>query len=584
MTKTIKQNETTKNKTNKNVQMDNGTSGFKRALNFLSRVGKALLFPIAMLPIAAILLRIGAAVPADTDFSSFIAKILLTGGNTVFDQLPIIFAIGVGFGLSKDNRGEAAISAFVAMTLLSIMLSSKNGSWFGGVDISNTFYGGLDLGGDQSGFHGVFGGKYNDIMAKNVLNGIIIGGLTAFIYNRFNGVEMPKILGFFSGRRLVPVLVIMSALVFSLFYALVWPWAGYVLSKLSESLTEATGDRYSNAAIMGVYAVLNRLLLPFGLHHIPNSMFWFQLGDFVKPDGTIAHGDINGFLQASAVQPGGAALTAGTFQTGFFPMMMFGLPAMVGAIWFTAEKEQRTKVIGLLGGSAIVSFFTGITEPIEFAFLFAAPALFGLHIILSGVSAFITGLFGIQLGFGFSAGLIDYVLSIPKSTEIITAHGNDPSGAWSSIEQTMANPAWVIVIGLFTGAAYFFGGTFAIKKFNISTPGRGENLIEDDIDSSASSSSTKTSSKASTSSNAKTTARAAKYVKALGGYENIKEFSHCATRLRYDVKDVSKVSEAELKAAGAFGLKKVSKTHVQVIVGPNVEIVNNEILAGKPKK
>jgi phosphotransferase system glucose/maltose/N-acetylglucosamine-specific IIC component len=180
---------------------------------------------------------------------------------------------------------------------------------------------------------------------------------------------------------------------------------------------------------MGVYGFLNRILIPFGLHHIPNTLFWFQLGNFTTATGAIVHGDINGFLQGIPL-----GNHAGTFQSGFFPMMMFGLPALVGAIYYTADKDQRIKVLGLLGGAAVVTFFTGITEPIEFAFLFAAPLLFGVHAILTGVFAFITGLFGIQLGFGFSAGLIDYILSIPKSTEII--HANK-----TGIDAIMANPA-----------------------------------------------------------------------------------------------------------------------------------------------
>lgn len=529
-----------------------------KLMHQLSRIGKSLFFPISVLPLAAIFVRIGYAIPDTTAFSHFIKSIILTTGNSVFSTIPIIFAIGIGFGMTNDSRGEAALCAFVAMSLMTILLSSSG--YFGGVDIVNQIYGGIDLGSGHKGFHYIFGKNYDAILAKNVLNGIVIGGFTAFIYNRFNNIDMPQILGFFSGRRLVPVLVIGFSTIFTLIWALVWPWLGYALNELSISISKASGSRYSNAAIMFAYGILNRLLLPFGMHHIPNTLFWFQLGNFTTETGQIVHGDINGFL--SGVSQGN---TAGIFQSGFFTIMMFGLPALVGAIWFMAEKSQRNKVIGLLGGAAIVSFFTGITEPIEFSFLFVAPILFGLHVFLTGFFGFIVGLFGIQLGFGFSAGLIDYLLSIPKSLDIIAANK-------TGISATFANPLWIIPIGLITGLVYFFGSVILIKKFNISTPGRGNNLLGIE------------KVKLKKGKSLINNERAQKYLLALGGYNNITKFENCATRLRYDVKDMKLVDQKKLKDAGAFGVLKISNNHLQIVVGPNAEIINEEIKNAKSKQ
>ncbi len=534
----------------------------KRMFNQLQKIGKSLLYPIAMLPFAAIFLRLGAAIPGTTVFSEFISTLFLSIGNAVFGNLAILFAVGIAFGLAKDNRGEAAIIGLVAMILLNILMSS--GGKFGGVDFVDKIYHGITIN-DGHGFHGLYGGKYNAILGENVFTGIFAGSIVAYIYNRYNGIELPSILGFFSGRRLVPVLVLMATVVLGLLYAILFPWLGAGLYYLGKALGSAQGNHWGNAGIMGVYGVINRLLIPFGLHHVINIPLWFSGvgGEFAGQSG-----DINIFANAPAtfVENGSTLINpGGTFQTGFFPTMMFGLPAIAAAIYYNAKGNvQKTRVASLFAGSALVSFFTGITEPIEFAFMFLAPALYMLHAILTGVFAFIVGAFGMQIGFGFSAGLIDYVLSIPKSMEIANAKGGF-AGA-------MANPAWMWVVGAGAAAAYFFSANFMIKQFNLSTPGRGANLIEDDADG-----------ESSNIVQGGTSTRAAKYVKALGGYSNITMYSHCATRLRYDIKDMSKVDEKALRSAGAFGSKKVSESHIHVVVGPTVEIVNNEIVAGMPK-
>ncbi len=545
------------------------SSSRKGIMATLSRIGKSLLFPIAMLPVAAILLRVGAAIPAASNFSSFVGKFMMTGGNAIFATLPILFAVGVGFGLSKDSRGEAAISAFATMALLMILMSAKGP--FGGIDIVEQFYKNVKLVGEgkDGGFHPVFTKSYDAVLSGNVLNGILVGSFVAFIYNKFNGIELPSILGFFSGRRLIPVLSILGGMVIGLLYAAIFPWIGYALFKFSSVLAQATGNKYGNAAIMGVYGIINRLLIPFGLHHIPNTLFWFQLpltnSETLKPlldaSGSEVQGDIFGFLNGQSVHGN----NSGTFQSGFFPVMMFGLPALAASFWFNADGDvQKKRVASLIAGSAVVSFFTGITEPIEFSFLFMAPALFGMHALLTGLFGFITGLFGIQLGFGFSAGLIDYVLSVPKSVSLA---GVNHSG----FAQVMANPAWIWVIGVACAAAYFSLSTLLIRKFNVSAPGRGENKLE------AASGKTKSSSSKGASGTNSYTADAKKILKGVGGKENVDTLEWCATRLRFTLKDGKKVDDKSIKSTQAMGTMKVGAKGYQVIIGPKVEMMGEEI-------
>lgn len=542
----------------------NYQSIWKKSFNQLQKIGKSLLFPITMLPFAAIFLRLGVAIPTTTGFSSAIHGIFLTIGNGVFGNLSILFAVGIAFGLAKDNRGESAIVGLVVMIILNILVA--DGSKFKGVDFVDKIYGGMILNGNH-GFHGLFSGdSYNSILADNVFTGIFAGSLVAYIYNRFNAIELPSILGFFSGRRLVPVLSMIGVVIFGLLYSIIFPWFGAGLFYVGKAMGEAQSSHWGNAGVMGAYGFINRLLIPFGLHHVINIPLWFSSigGTQDGIDGVIIDGDINIFATAPAL-----GNHAGTFQTGFFPIMMFGLPAITAAIYYNAKGHvQKTRVFSLFAGSALVSFFTGITEPLEFAFMFTAPALYGIHVLLTGVFGFIVGAFGIQLGFGFSAGLIDYVLSIPKSLEIIKSNK-------SGFEAVMANPIWIWVIGAAAASTYFFLGNFMIKKMNLDTPGRGNNLIEDGVE---------VKTKNTTSSKGEATVRSKEYVKALGGYDNITMFSHCATRLRYDIKDMTKVDPKALKKAGAFGSKEVSNHHIHVIIGQAVEILNNEIVAGSPKK
>nr|WP_318032917.1 PTS transporter subunit EIIC [Mycoplasmopsis cynos] len=313
---------------------------------------------------------------------------------------------------------------------------------------------------------------------------------------------------------------------------------------------------------MGVYGFINRLLIPFGLHHIPNNLFWFQLGEWAKEGGEAGekvNGDIFIFLNGVAKNNPG-----GIFQAGFFPVMMFGLPALVGAFIWTAEnKVQKIRVLGLFGSAAVISFLSGITEPIEFAFLYVSPLLYFIHAILTGIFAFITGAFGIQLGFGFSAGLLDFITSIPKSLRIINESN------FEGLSRVFANPGWIIPIGLLTATTYLFVGKFVIEKLNLDTPGRGKGVILE----------TETTETPKSIGHLGFSEKARSIVKNLGGWDNIVEYNNCSTRLRYLVKDSSLINEDGIKKAGAFGITKVTDTSIQIIIGVEAEKINNEIVS-----
>lgn len=556
-------------------------NSFSKSLTNLSKMGKALLFPIAVLPIAGILNRIGAQLPSSPDapWAEFVQSLFSMAGSAVFSNLAILFAIGVAFGLTKDNRGEAALVGFLGMILLTLLLGQGSGH----ADLPTKIYKTINFPpptaadiasgkftGNEVGFGKLFGSAYNDIMANNVLNGILVGVLISYLYNRFNGIELPKVLGFFSGRRLIPVVGILAVLVFSILWAIIFPWIGWILYQISNGLLDATGNRYANAAIAGVYGFLNRLLIPVGLHHVPNTLFWFVFGQFdsgTTANPSFVYGDINGFLSGNVIQNNGSILTAGTFQTGFYPTMMFGLPALCYVFYRNAEnQEQRNRVLSLFGPAALVSFLTGITEPIEFAFMFISPLLYLVHAVLTGIFAFIVNLFGMQIGFSFSAGFLDYLLSIPKSVQIAQA-----KGAIDYVQGVFANPGWIFVVGPVCALTYYFVSNALVKKLKIATPGRGKNkILEDDYKKSD-----------SNSSGSGLSDKAKKIVLGLGGWDNINDYQNCTTRLRYNINDYNKVNEDLIKSAGVLGFKKISDNSVQIIIGQNVEILNNEIISNK---
>ncbi|WP_322962654.1 PTS transporter subunit EIIC [Mycoplasmopsis cynos] len=545
----------------------------QRTLSTISKIGSTLMFPIAVLPVAAILLRIGAELPDATVFSKIVQTIIIKPGGVVFDNLHLIFAVGIAFGFTKDKRGEAAFAGLIAGLIITTLVPL----------LVKEFYGSINLGkevpiyndkkvitGKILGFEAIFGNKFDAILGSNVLSAIVTGAIIAFVYNRANNVELPKALGFFSGRRLIPALAIITTTLFGILWAIIFPWIAWIIYFISKHLSDNTkvgegtniSNRFIRASIMGVYGFINRLLIPFGLHHIPNNLFWFQLGEWAKEGGEAGekvNGDIFIFLNGVAKNNPG-----GIFQAGFFPVMMFGLPALVGAFIWTAEnKVQKIRVLGLFGSAAVISFLSGITEPIEFAFLYVSPLLYFIHAILTGIFAFITGAFGIQLGFGFSAGLLDFITSIPKSLRIINESN------FEGLSRIFANPGWIIPIGLLTATTYLFVGKFVIEKLNLDTPGRGKGVILE----------TETTETPKSIGHLGFSEKARSIVKNLGGWDNIVEYNNCSTRLRYLVKDSSLINEDGIKKAGAFGITKVTDTSIQIIIGVEAEKINNEIVS-----
>ncbi|GAB6989139.1 N-acetylglucosamine-specific PTS transporter subunit IIBC [Paenibacillus pini] len=484
-------------------------------LAFLQKIGKSLMLPVATLPAASILMRFG-QIDYIKDFhlgnqvgwflNHYIAPFLNAGGTTIFDNLPMIFAVGVAIGLTGD--AVAALSAVIGYLILSKVL----------VVVPTTF---------------------TTIMGKDVkldmgvLGGIIVGLIAAYLYNRFHKIKLPDWLGFFAGKRFVPIITSVTMVVVGIILGLIWGPVQDVLDTFGNWIVGLGGF---GAA---VYMIANRLLLPFGLHHILNSIVWFQIGDFTNAAGQVIHGDLNRFFQGDK--------SAGMFMSGFFPVMMFALPAAALAIIHTAKKEKRKVVASIFISAGVASFLTGITEPLEFAFMFVAPVLYGIHAILAGVSGYIMYALGIKLGFGFSAGLIDYLLGFKISTK----------------------PLLLIPVGLIFAVVYYALFRFVIVKFNMKTPGR-----EDDVETEGEVVTEPGNANAGYSAN---DSKAAKVLANIGGSDNIESIDACITRLRLVVKDDKVVNDQALKQLGASGVMRLGKGAVQIVFGPQSEILKDEI-------
>lgn len=450
----------------------------------LQKIGKALMLPIAVLPVAALLLRFG---QADLLNIEAVAK----AGGAIFDNLPLIFAIGVAIGISKDKSGAAALSGAVGYLVIQATYNTIN------ADIN-----------------------------MGVLSGIIAGYLAGAFYNRFHKIQLPKWLGFFGGKRFVPIITGVTTMLLGILIGYVWPPVQDVISAFGEWIVGA------GALGVGVYGVCNAALIPFGLHHILNSMVWFMFGDFTNAAGEVVSGDLFRFFAGDP--------TAGQFMAGFFPIFMFAMPAVALAMYHSARPENKSQVGGVLFSAALTYMLTGIGEPLIFSYVFIAPALYGVHAILQGTSLAVTYLLGVKHGFGFSAGLIDYILN------------------WK-----FATNAWLIIpIGIVYAIIYYVLFRFLIKKFNFMTPGREEmsatvapelaNITDDE--------------------------RAAKFIEFLGGKDNFTDAEACITRLRLVVQDPEKVDEAKLKSLGAAGVLKV-KNNIQVVVGTDAEMIADDINA-----
>ena len=472
---------------------------FKTAFSLLQKIGKCMMLPVSVLPVAGILLGVGSA-----NFSwlpSIVSHVMAASGSAIFSNLPLLFAIGVAIGLT-ENDGVAALAGTVGYVvfLAAMGVCAK----LRGIETSSIM-------GIPSIETGVFGG-------------IIAGLIAAAAFNRFYKIKLPSYLGFFAGKRAVPIITAFAVIIVGAVLSFAWPPIGSGI------------NRFSHWAVLGrpalaftIYGVVERALIPFGLHHVWNVPFFFQAGDYTDPaTGKVIHGEIARFIAGDP--------TAGR-MTGGYLFKMFGLPAAALAMWRATRPEQRAKVGGIMISAALTAFLTGITEPIEFAFLFVAPVLYGIHAVLAGLAYFICAALNIRHGFTFSHGLIDYIVLFPKS------HG----------------ALWLLVLGPIWAGVYYGVFTFAIRRFNLLTPGR-EPVTET----------------ARAVRNATADNFALQLVRAFGGRANIASLDACITRLRVKLNDVAKANTEKLKALGAAGVVMVGDG-VQAIFGTQSENLKTEM-------
>ncbi|CRX40430.1 PTS transporter subunit EIIC [Yersinia enterocolitica] len=497
-------------------------------LSYLQKVGRALMVPVATLPAAAILMGVGYWIdPVSWGGDNALAALFIKSGAAIIDNMSVLFAIGVAYGMSKDKDGAAALTGFVGFLVLTTLCSPAAVSMIQKIPVDQV----------PAAF-----GKIN-----NQFVGILVGIISAELYNRFSSVELPKALSFFSGRRLVPILTSFLMIVVAFILMYVWPLIYNALVTFGEYIK----DMGSVGA--GIYAFFNRLLIPVGLHHALNSVFWFDVAGI---------NDIPNFLGGQQSIDSGKAVVGitGRYQAGFFPIMMFGLPGAALAIYHCARPENRAKVAGIMLAGAFAAFFTGITEPLEFSFMFVAPVLYFIHAVLTGISVFIAASMHWIAGFGFSAGLVDMVLS---SRNPLATH-------------------WYMLIpqGLVFFAIYYVVFRFTIKKFNLLTPGRElavEGSEEDGYDVNVD--------KTPEVNESEINGLARRYIGAIGGSDNLTGIDACITRLRLNVKDSALVNDGVAKRLGASGVIRLNKQSVQVIVGTRAELIASamrNVLAGGP--
>nr|WP_269326003.1 N-acetylglucosamine-specific PTS transporter subunit IIBC [Chromobacterium aquaticum] len=443
-------------------------------------MGRALMLPIAVLPVAGLLLRLG-----QPDLLNI--KMMAQAGDAIFGNLALIFAIGVAVGFAKDNNGTSGLAGAIGYLVITAVLK-------------------------------VIDEKLNMGVLSGILSGLVAGAL----YNRYKDIKLPSYLAFFGGKRFVPIVTGFSML-------LLGAVLGYVWMPVQIGI-DSVGRWLIGAGEIGVFAygVLNRVLIVTGLHHILNTIVWFQVGDFASAAGKVVHGDLTRFFAGDK--------TAGMFMSGFFPVMMFGLPAACLAMHRTAKQENKQAVGGLLFSMALTAMLTGVTEPVEFAFMFLAPALYAIHAVLTGLAMALMHALNIKLGFGFSAGLFDYLLNFGLST----------------------NPLLLVPVGIGYFALYYVLFVFFIKKFDLKTPGREDVVVAMAAVSAGS-------------------GRARAFIAALGGGANLKSVDACTTRLRLQVASNDKVDEAALKALGSRGLIKPAAGSVQVVLGPEADLIADEI-------
>ncbi|MGO1259952.1 MAG: N-acetylglucosamine-specific PTS transporter subunit IIBC, partial [Brachybacterium sp.] len=474
-------------------------------MKFFQRLGRSLMLPVAVLPVAAILSGLGYWILTATGDDGNLAGVFLKlAGGALLDNLPLLFAIGVSIGMATKPDGTSALAGLVSWLMVTTLLAPANVALFKGIEESqvNPAFSNLE----------------------NVFVGMLCGLIGAWAYDHFKETELPDALSFFSGRRSVAIITAGVSLGLALVLFFVWPLVYSGLVGFGEFILTL------GPVGVGIYGFLNRLLIPLGLHHALNSVFWFDVAGI---------NDLGNFLDAE-----GTYGVTGQYMTGFFPIMMLGLPGAALAMYVTAKTARRKVAAGVLLSSAIASFFVGVTEPLEFSFMFLAPGLYLVHAVFTGISMGISALLPVRMGFGFSGGFIDLVLG------------------WVN---PMAQNPWAIpVMGVFWFAVYFVVFRAIILRFDLKTPGRedDEDLLEDEQGGVA-------------IGGDKYAITATAFLAALGGKDNIVDLENCATRLRMEIADTSKVDEAALKRAGAAGTMKPGGQSVQVIYGTSVQFVKD---------
>ena len=478
---------------------------------FFQNLGRSLMLPVAVLPAGAIITGIGNLLNA-LHVLPTVAMFFSIVGIAILDQLGLIFAIGVAIGMAKKNDGAVALAGALGYAMVTKVLNPENVA-----TLFNVKEKAVNLG-------------FTKMDNSNVFLGIIIGLIAAYSFNKFSEVELPVALSFFSGKRLVPIMTVFFSTILAVILLFIWPivFSGIV----------AFGEWLVGFGSFGafLYGVFNRLLIPTGLHHALNAVFWFD---------TAGINDIGKFQTGKDAVKG----VTGRYQAGFFPIMMFGIPAAALAMYHSAETKQQKQVWGWFLASAISAFVVGVTEPIEFAFMFVAPVLFVIHALLTGLSLFIASLFHWTAGFSFSAGLIDYVLSL--------------------INPVANHPLMLLVQGIVFFILYYVIFRVMIKVLNLNTIGRGDNLLADPVKETTATKDKPKSGKYYQS--------ATQILEGLGGESNIDSLTNCATRLRLELKDNTIIDEQKIRNAGAVGVTKNGRHSAQVIIGTHVQQVADEI-------
>lgn len=469
--------------------------------------------PVAVLPAAAIMMGVGYWLdPNGWGSQSAVAAFLIQAGAAIIDHMAILFAIGVAYGLSKDKDGAAALAGLVGYLVLTTLLKPSVVAQIQSIPLDKV--------------PAAFG------KIENQFVGILCGVIAAELYNRFSGIELNKALAFFSGRRMVPIITSVVMIFVAFAMMLIWPIIFGGLVHFGESIVS------QGSVGAGIYGFFNRLLIPIGLHHALNSVFWFDVAGI---------NDIPNFLGGAKTLAEGKAIlgVTGMYQAGFFPIMMFGLPGAGLAIYRAAKPENKARVASLMVAAGFASFFTGVTEPLEFAFMFVAPLLYFMHALLTGISVFIAAQMHWIAGFGFSAGLVDMVLSARNPLAV--------------------NWYMLLLQGLVFFAIYYFSFSFVIRKFNLKTPGRED-------EEAALSAPVADRFVPATGGN-EIDNLAQTYLSVIGGASNVTDVDACISRLRLSLIDGSKVDEVAARHAGANGVIRLNSQSVQIIIGPKAELV-----------